>query len=212
MRDSRAEGPFGEWTGYYASGTRNEPVVKVKNVFIETIRSSSACRPASPGKSVALSAANVWLALEKAGVTDVQGVWEYQTRYITVISLKQKYGGHVKRAAMAMLGIDLRLSSRVFVIHCRRRRRSVDIDDVLWALATRCDPATAIGVINEAWTRRSTRASRRMRAAARKFTNSVAIIDAASRSLERSVRQNLLLSGETRRKALEKWKDVLRLE
>ena len=31
--DSRAEGPFGEWTGYYASGTRNEPVVKVKNVF-----------------------------------------------------------------------------------------------------------------------------------------------------------------------------------
>jgi 4-hydroxy-3-polyprenylbenzoate decarboxylase len=33
QEDSRAEGPFGEWTGYYASGTRNEPVVKVKNVF-----------------------------------------------------------------------------------------------------------------------------------------------------------------------------------
>ena len=27
------EGPFGEWTGYYASGTREEPVVQVKRVY-----------------------------------------------------------------------------------------------------------------------------------------------------------------------------------
>ncbi len=28
----RREGPYGEWTGYYASGERTEPIIKVKRV------------------------------------------------------------------------------------------------------------------------------------------------------------------------------------
>ncbi len=32
-RESRPEGPFGERTGYYATGVRNEPVVKVSRVM-----------------------------------------------------------------------------------------------------------------------------------------------------------------------------------
>ena len=31
--ESRDEGPFGEWTGYYASGTRPEPVIRVKALY-----------------------------------------------------------------------------------------------------------------------------------------------------------------------------------
>ena len=31
--DDRLEGPFGEYTGYYASGARNEPAFKVKCVM-----------------------------------------------------------------------------------------------------------------------------------------------------------------------------------
>jgi len=29
----RAEGPFGEWTGYYASSKRNEPIIKIKSIM-----------------------------------------------------------------------------------------------------------------------------------------------------------------------------------
>ena len=107
--DSRAEGPFGEWTGYYASGTRNEPVVKVKNVFYRNNPIILGMPPGISGKSVALSAANVWLALEKAGVTDVQGVWEYQTRYITVISSS-------RNMAVTSSGRRWRCSDRLMVI------------------------------------------------------------------------------------------------
>src|SRR5205814_6263045 len=95
--ENRTEELFGEWTGYYASGTRNEPVVKVKTVMYRNDPIIFGMPPGISGKSVPLSAANVWLALEKAGVTDVQGVWEYTTRHITAISIKQKYGGHAKR-------------------------------------------------------------------------------------------------------------------
>src|SRR5581483_12382656 len=31
--DKMVEGPFGEWTGYYASGEREEPVMRVSAVY-----------------------------------------------------------------------------------------------------------------------------------------------------------------------------------
>ena len=193
--DSRSEGPFGEWTGYYASGTRNEPVVKVTTVLHRNDPIILGMPPGISGKSVALSAANVWLALEKAGVTDVQGVWEYQTRYITVISIKQKYGGHVKRAAMAMLGSTYGYHRR-FVIIVDDDVDPSNIDDVLWALATRCDPATAINVINEAWsTPLDPRIAPEARAARQFYQFGCDHRRLPAVSLERAIRQDLLFSG-----------------
>ena len=210
--ESRSEGPFGEWTGYYASGARNEPVVKVKNVMYRNDPIIFGMPPGISGKSVPLSAANVWLALEKAGVTDVQGVWEYTIRYLTVISIKQKYGGHAKRAAMALLGSTYGYHRR-FVIIVDDDIDPSNIDDVLWALSTRCDPATAINVITEAWSTpldpRITPDAR----AQRNFTNSVAIINACQPyHWKDQYAKTCYFPEETRRKTYEKWKEVLRLE
>ena len=210
--ESRSEGPFGEWTGYYASGARNEPVVKVKNVMYRNDPIIFGMPPGISGKSVPLSAANVWLALEKAGVTDVQGVWEYTIRYLTVISIKQKYGGHAKRAAMALLGSTYGYHRR-FVIIVDDDIDPSNIDDVLWALSTRCDPATAINVITEAWSTpldpRITPDAR----AQRNFTNSVAVINACRPyHWKDQYAKTCYFPEETRRKTYEKWKEVLRLE
>ncbi|HZA55062.1 MAG TPA: UbiD family decarboxylase [Candidatus Udaeobacter sp.] len=210
--ESRSEGPFGEWTGYYASGTRHEPVVKVKTVMYRNDPIIFGMPPGISGKSVPLSAANVWLALENAGVTDVQGVWEYTTRYITVISIRQKYGGHAKRTAMAMLGSTYGYHRR-FVIIVDDDVDPSNIDDVLWALATRCDPATAINVITEAWSTpldpRITPDAR----AARNFTNSVAVINACQPyHWKDQYAKTCYFPEETRKKTYEKWKGVLRLE
>ena len=210
--ESKQEGPFGEWTGYYASGTRNEPVVKVKNVMYRNDPIIFGSPPGISGKSVPLSAANVWLALEKAGVTDVQGVWEYTTRYITAISIKQKYGGHAKRTAMAMLGSTYGYHRRFIVIVDDDIDPS-DIDQVLWALATRCDPATAIDVITEAWsTPLDPRITPEARAQ-RNFTNSVAVINACQPyHWKDQYAKTCYFPEEVRRETYEKWKDILRLE
>jgi UbiD family decarboxylase len=210
--ESKQEGPFGEWTGYYASGTRNEPVVKVKAVMHRNDPIIFGSPPGISGKSVPLSAANVWLALEKAGVTDVQGVWEYTTRYITAISIKQKYGGHAKRAAMAMLGSTYGYHRRFIVIVDDDIDPS-DIDQVLWALATRCDPATAIDVITEAWsTPLDPRITPEARAQ-RNFTNSVAVINACQPyHWKDQYAKTCYFPEEVRRETYEKWKDILRLE
>jgi UbiD family decarboxylase len=210
--ESRAEGPFGEWTGYYASGTRSEPVVKVKTVMYRNDPIIFGSPPGISGKSVPLSAANVWLALEKAGVTDIQGVWEYTTRYITVIAIKQKYGGHARRAAMALLGSTYGYHRR-FVIIVDEDVDPSNIDDVLWALSTRCDPATAINVITEAW---STPLDPRITPDARaqkNFTNSVAVINACQPyHWKDQYAKTCYFPEEVRSKTYDKWKDVLRLE
>jgi UbiD family decarboxylase len=210
--ESKEEGPFGEWTGYYASGTRNEPVVKVKNVMHRNDPIIFGSPPGISGKSVPLSAANVWLALEQAGVTDVQGVWEYTTRYITAISIKQKYGGHAKRTAMAMLGSTYGYHRR-FVIVVDDDIDPSDIDQVLWALATRCDPATAINVISEAWsTPLDPRITPEARAQ-RNFTNSVAVINACQPyHWKDQYAKTCYFPEEVRKKTYEKWKEVLRLD
>jgi UbiD family decarboxylase len=39
--DGRPEGPFGEWTGYYASGSRVEPVIHVKAIYQSYNKSGS---------------------------------------------------------------------------------------------------------------------------------------------------------------------------
>ena len=210
--ESRSEGPFGEWTGYYASGARNEPVVKVKSVMYREDPIIFGMPPGISGKSVPLSSANVWLALEKAGVTDVLGVWEYTIRYLTVISIKQKYGGHAKRAAMALLGSTYGYHRR-FVIIVDDDIDPSNIDDVLWALSTRCDPATAINVITEAW---STPLDPRIppdARAQRNFTNSVAVINACRPyHWKDQYAKTCYFPEEVRKKTYEKWKEVLRLE
>jgi 4-hydroxy-3-polyprenylbenzoate decarboxylase len=210
--ESRSEGPFGEWTGYYASGARNEPVVKVKAVMYREDPIIFGMPPGISGKSVPLSAANVWLALERAGVTDVLGVWEYTIRYLTVISIKQKYGGHAKRAAMALLGSTYGYHRR-FVIIVDDDIDPSNIDDVLWALSTRCDPATAINVITEAWSTpldpRITPDAR----AQRNFTNSVAVINACRPyHWKDQYAKTCCFPDEVRKKTYEKWKEILKLE
>ena len=46
--NERIEGPFGEWTGYYASDVRPEPVLDVKAVYYRNNPILLGCVPAAP--------------------------------------------------------------------------------------------------------------------------------------------------------------------
>ena len=46
--DERPEGPFGEWTGYYASSVREDPVVRVKRVYSRNNPIITMARPGRP--------------------------------------------------------------------------------------------------------------------------------------------------------------------
>jgi UbiD family decarboxylase len=51
----RVEGPFGEWTGYYASDVRSEPVLDIKAIYYRNEPILLGCPPERPGRNMSLS-------------------------------------------------------------------------------------------------------------------------------------------------------------
>jgi 4-hydroxy-3-polyprenylbenzoate decarboxylase len=91
----REEGPFGEWAGYYASGRKPEPIVRVRSVLYRD-DPIVLCIPGKPPNDNTffrspLRAALIWNELERAGVPGVVGVWSHEAgggRMMTVVSIR----------------------------------------------------------------------------------------------------------------------------
>lgn len=156
--ESMPEGPFAEWTGYYASDTRPEPIVRVSRVYHRSdliILGQPPAKPTYPGRQTNLAgAAALWDAIEAAGVPEVKGVWKLLgggTRFTNVIAIRQKYAGHAKHAGLAAIGSVGAFLGRIIIVV----DDDIDITDsaeVMWALATRWDPKTQTDIIEGCWT------------------------------------------------------------
>jgi len=74
------EGPFGEFTGYYAADARPAPVMLVSAVHHRDDPILLGSPPMKPPRfhfGLPFRAASMWSNLEMAGVTDVVGVWQH---------------------------------------------------------------------------------------------------------------------------------------
>ena len=93
-------------------------------------------------------AASIWGDLEAAGVTDVKGAWQHVSQLMTVVALKQRYAGHAKRAGL-IAAANSYMGRLVVVVD-----EDVDpsnLNDVMWAITTRCEPSEQIDIVREAW-------------------------------------------------------------
>jgi UbiD family decarboxylase len=178
----KEEGPFGEWTGYYASKERPAPVIEVERIYHRNdpiILGSRCDRPPHEETyfHVLVKSAMLQDELIKAGVPDVKGVWLSQSGLyqLIVVSIKQRYSGHVKQAAF--LASQGRIGSYMgrYVIVVDEDIDPTNINDVLWALCTRSDPEKDIDIIRRA---RSSALDPMIRKPSTDFSNSRAIIDA----------------------------------
>ncbi len=155
--ETKEEGPFGEWAGYYANcglTPVREPVIHVNVVLYRKDPILTCAHPTKPpGLNLAqclFRSAMMWDELEKAGVPDVQGVWSHEAgagRLFHVVSIRQRYPGHSRQAGM----IASQCATGVYV-----GRYTVVVDDdidvtnlrdVIWAVATRADPERSIEII-----------------------------------------------------------------
>ncbi len=157
--DTRKEGPFGEWVGYYASGVKPEPEFKIKAILHRNNPIILGCPPLVPpvdtfafGKHI-IRSAELWNELEKQ-VPGVKGVWTKDgvgPMHMNIVSIEQKYGGHAKQTAMAVAGSYLSGYMNKFVIIVDDDIDPANITEVLWAMCTRCDPGDAIEIIRNCW-------------------------------------------------------------
>jgi 4-hydroxy-3-polyprenylbenzoate decarboxylase len=149
--DTLPEGPFGEFTGYYASEKRPAPVMKVEAVHWRDEPILLGSPPMKPPRfhfGLPFRAASMWSQLEAAGVTDVVGAWQHVAQLMTVIAIRQRYAGHSKRAGL--IAAAQSYMGRIVVIV------DDDVDpsnlaDVMWAIATRCEPFEQVDIVRSAW-------------------------------------------------------------
>jgi UbiD family decarboxylase len=157
--DLRQEGPFGEWTGYYASSVRPDNVVRVKRVYHRDSPIMTMARPGRAPSDYSLSkcvmkAAMIWDQVEKAGLAGVQGVWCHEAgggRLFNIVSIKQAYAGHAKQAGLLAAGCHAGNYIGRWVIVVDEDIDPTSNMDILWAMATRCDCAEDIDIIRRAW-------------------------------------------------------------
>jgi 4-hydroxy-3-polyprenylbenzoate decarboxylase len=145
------EGPFGEFTGYYAADKRPGPVMRVEAMHWRNDPVLLGSPPMKPPRfhfGLPLRAAGMWSNLESIGVTDIVGAWQHVAQLMTVIALKQRYPGHAKRAGL--IAAAQSYMGRIVV--------TVDEDvdpsslaDVMWAIATRCEPSEQVDIVRNAW-------------------------------------------------------------
>lgn len=142
---SLPEGPFGEWPGYYASGTIDRPVVKVSTIYH---RNDPIITGDPPLKTylntdiyMHIRAANIWSSMERAGIPDVRGVWfPRQGRFIVAVAIHQRYPGHARQAGYGVLATrDGGRDTRMIVI-VDDDIDITNVNEVLWAIASRWDP------------------------------------------------------------------------
>jgi 4-hydroxy-3-polyprenylbenzoate decarboxylase len=149
--EQKMEGPFGEYTGYYAGGERMRPVIKVKAIYHRTNPILHGDPPLKPGGDrkvlpPAGSLLTVWEGMEKSGIPGIKGVYALNTggALTTVVSIKQQYAGHARQVGRVASGLMHSMCRVVVVVED-------DIDpsnaeEVLWAIATRTDPETSFEI------------------------------------------------------------------
>lgn len=208
--ETHPEGPFGEWTGYYGSAMRDEPVIQVKAIYFRNDPILVGSPPNKPPDEQShyrafLRSAHLWEDLERSGVPDVTGAWCHEVggcRLLLGVSIKQRYPGHARQtghvAAMCHAGAYLGR----YVIVVDDDIDVTNLEELIWAMCTRADPARAIDIIKYAWSGPLDPAIR----PEEKGFNSRAIIDACRPYEWRDQFPPVNMpSPEFRRRAQEKW-------
>jgi 4-hydroxy-3-polyprenylbenzoate decarboxylase len=145
------EGPFGEFTGYYAAEKRPAPAMRVEAVHWRSDPILLGSPPMKPPRfhfGLPLRAASIWDDLDAAGVSDVAGVWQHVAQLMTVVALRQRYAGHAKRAGL--IAAAQSYMARI-VVTVDEDVDPSDLADVMWAVATRCEPADSVDIVRRAW-------------------------------------------------------------
>lgn len=157
--ETRLEGPFGEFMGYYASAASEQPVVHIERIYHRNDPILTLAIPSRPPENftfarAAVKSAMIWDEVEKAGLPGVAGVWCHEAgagRLFNVIAIKQMYPGHAKQAGMLAASCRSGNYAGRWVIVVDEDIDPSNIFDVIWALSTRCDPPADIEFIRGAW-------------------------------------------------------------
>ena len=143
--DVRDEGPFGDHTGYY---TPKEPfptftltgiMQRQKPIYLTTVVGKPILEDAFIGKVIERSFLPL-IKMFQPEVVDFAMPAAGWFQGIGIISIKKRYPGQAKKVMMGLWGLGQLALTKFFVV-VDDDVNVHDMDEVLWAVTTRADPA-----------------------------------------------------------------------
>ena len=184
---TQLEGPFGEWTGHYAGGATQVPVLDIKTIYHRNDPILLGVPPMGAGPDemaryrAIMRSAMIKQNMTNAGVPGVEQVWCHETggsRMLHGVSIKQRYPGHAVQAGFVAAQCGASAYASKYVIVCDDDVDVTSLEQLIWAMCTRSDPKQSIQFIEGSWdSPADPRLSPEQRAAG-DYSHSVAVIDA----------------------------------
>lgn len=159
--DVMPEGPLGEFTGYYGRERSPQPVIEVKAVHhrkspIFTHALMARYPSCEIGAYYAIMrSARILDDLARIGVPGVVSAYSHPAAAsgwgMVVVSLQQKYAGHSAQVLALAAQCPAAAYYTKWVIAVDDDVDPTDLNDVLWALSTRCHPSEDIDILRNTW-------------------------------------------------------------
>ena len=157
----KAEGPFGEFPGYYGRPEAGCPLVDVTAVHYRSqpvltnalMADYPSCEQS--GFFSVIRSAKIWDDLDKLGIPGIQGVYAHPAAAggfgMTVISLEQRYAGHAAQVLALAAQVPGGAYYTKWIIAVDEDIDPTDMDQVIWAMASRSNPIDDIDILRNTW-------------------------------------------------------------
>jgi UbiD family decarboxylase len=157
----KAEGPFGEFPGYYGRPEAGCPLVDVTAVHYrhEPILTNAlmadypSCEQS--GFFSVIRSAKIWDDLDKLGIPGIQGVYAHPAAAggfgMTVVSLEQRHAGHAAQVLALAAQVPGGAYYTKWIIAVDDDIDPTDMDQVIWAMASRCNPIDDVDILRNTW-------------------------------------------------------------
>jgi len=157
----RSEGPFGEFPGYYGRPEAGCPLVEVTALHYRSdpvltnalMADYPSCEQS--GFFSVIRSAKIWDDLDKLGVPGIKGIYAHPAAAggfgMTVISLEQRHAGHAAQALALAAQVPGGAYYTKWIVAVDEDIEPTDMDQVIWAMASRCNPIEDIDVLRNTW-------------------------------------------------------------
>lgn len=155
------EGPFGEFTGYYGRPGGETPFIEVKCIHYRSNPILTAALMADHPSCEQnyffgiMRSARVWNDLDLMGIPGIKGVYSVPAAAggfgMVVVSMEQRFPGHASQVAALAAQCAGGSYYTKWVVIVDEDVDPTDIEQVIWAMSTRCSPTDDIDILRNTW-------------------------------------------------------------
>jgi 4-hydroxy-3-polyprenylbenzoate decarboxylase len=159
---TREEGPFGEWTGYYSGSRRPDLAMEITRLYH---RDDPILLGAPPGRPphdysymrTVMKSAMIHDELVATGVPGVKSAWAHEAgggRLFIAVAVEQRHAGHARQVGLLTAQLPAAAYMNRYVVVVDDDIDPADMEQVIWAMSTRSDPAQDIEILRRCWSSR----------------------------------------------------------